>query len=139
VRVVRPSRLLEEATCTLHEVKDDVVVVGAAAIEIALQAVPATITPTRDVALKQNAFGRVRPPGNEVVRRDFHDVCLLIGRVADQCWTATASQTAAFDKACVTPSCSYAIPTTNPYGWRRRRWSALEKPAINGTQRRGSC
>lgn len=180
MRVVRPSRLLEEAARTLHEVKDEVVVVGAAAIEVALYAVPATITPTRDVdlvvsttdvdavvghleeadlepstieyergftwvrgdlkvqlirgfhpfptdagkglpvnptadaarngmhreevafepapeqaclwvatpacliALKQNAFGRVRPPGNEVVRRDFHDVCLLIGHVADQ-------------------------------------------------------
>jgi hypothetical protein len=180
VKVVRPSRLLEEAAHTLREVKDEVVVVGAAAIEVALHAVPATITPTRDVdlvvnaidvdavvrhleeadlrpstieyernftwvrgdfkvqlirgfhpfpsdagkglpvnptadsarnrahreevafelaseqvrlwvatpaclvALKQNAFGRTRPPDNEVVRRDFHDVCLLIAHVPDQ-------------------------------------------------------
>jgi hypothetical protein len=180
VKVVDPSDLLREAAEALTGVRDEVVVVGAAAIEVALHGAPAAITPTRDVdlvvdvsdvekvvkqleaakltpseldceqgftwvrddlevqlirgfhpfprgrstalpvnpmadaarsgvhreevafavdpevarlwvansaclvALKQNAFGRTRPPGDEVVRRDFHDVYLLIDQVPDQ-------------------------------------------------------
>lgn len=180
MRVVDPSPLLREAAEVLREVKGEVVVVGAAAIEVALHGQPATITPTRDVdlvvdtkdvdavvmrleaadltpstleyekgftwvrddlkvqlirgfypfprgvstglpvnptadtardgahreevafaqdplkaqilvasaaclvALKQNAFGRRRPPDDEIVRRDFHDVYLLLGHVPDE-------------------------------------------------------
>jgi hypothetical protein len=180
VKVIEPSDLLREAAQALRVVKDEVVVVGAAAIEVALHGVPALITPTRDVdvvvdtiavdtvvrqlevaalvpsqldyergftwvrddlkvqlirgyhpfpqgvstglpvnpvadaardvanreevafeerpstaqlwvataacliALKLNAFGRTRPPDNEVVRRDFHDVYLLVDHVPDQ-------------------------------------------------------
>lgn len=180
MKVVEPSNLLREAARALRPVQDEVVVVGAAAIEVALHGVPALITPTRDVdvvvdtvavdtvvrqleaaalvpsqvdyergftwvrddlkvqlirgyhpfpqgastglpvnptadaarnlanreevafvrypetaqlwvatpacliALKLNAFGRTRPPDNEVVRRDFHDVYLLVDHVPDQ-------------------------------------------------------
>jgi hypothetical protein len=180
VKVVEPSDLLRDAARALRAVQNDVVVVGAAAIEVALHGVPAAITPTRDVdvvvdtvdvdtvvrqleaarlvpseldyekgftwvrddlkvqlirgfhpfpqgastglpvnpaadvarriahreevafverpetawlwvataacliALKLNAFGRTKPPDNEVVRRDFHDVYLLVDHVPDQ-------------------------------------------------------
>ncbi len=125
MNVVEPSDLLREAARALRPVQNEVVVVGAAAIEVALHGVPALITPTRDVdvvvdtvdsdaarnlanreevafvrypetrqlwvaspacliALKLNAFGRTRPPDNEVVRRDFHDVYLLVDHVPDQ-------------------------------------------------------
>jgi hypothetical protein len=180
VRTVEPSALLRDAAEVLGDVKNDVVIVGAAAIEVALHGVPASITPTRDVdlvvaahdvdrvvqqleaaelipseldyergftwvrdelkvqlirgfhpfppgrsaglpvnptadaarhaahreevafaaepetprlwvatpaclvALKQNAFGRTRPPDHEVVRRDFHDVYLLVDQVPDR-------------------------------------------------------
>lgn len=180
MKVVEPSELLREAAEALAAVKEDVVLVGAAAIEVALHGVQGTITPTRDVdlvvdapdvekvvkqleaarlapskldfergftwvrddlkvqlmrgfhpfpqgrstglpvnpvadaarqvahreevafaagpevaqlwvataacliALKRNAFGRLRPPENQVVRRDFHDVYLLVDQVPDQ-------------------------------------------------------
>lgn len=180
MKVVDPSDLLREAAEALAGVRDDVVIVGAVAIEVALHGAPAAITPTRDVdlvvdapnvekvvkqleaarltpseldfekgftwvrddlkvqlirgfhpfpqgrsaglpvnpaadaarssahreevafaaepkvarlwvanaaclvALKRNAFGRTRPPDNEVVRRDFHDVYLLVDQVPDQ-------------------------------------------------------
>lgn len=180
MRVINPSGLLRDAAGVLAEVKDDVVLVGAAAVEPALDGVPAAITPTRDVdavvsaidvdavvkqleaarlepspleyekgftwvrddlkvqlirgfhpfprggsvglpvnpvvesarhgphrervsfaarpdvprlwvvsaaclvALKRHAFGRTRPPDGEVVRRDFHDVYLLVDNVPDQ-------------------------------------------------------
>lgn len=180
MKVVEPSDLLCEAADVLGAVKDDVVVVGAAAIEVALHGATAAITPTRDVdavvgtesvdvvvgqleaaelqpstldyekgftwvrgdlkvqlirgfhpfpkgasvglpvnpvadaarrsahreavafaprpdeprlwvaspaclvALKRSAFGRMKPPGNDVVRRDFHDVYLLVRNVPDQ-------------------------------------------------------
>lgn len=180
MKVVKPGNLLREAADVLERVKDEVVVVGAAAVEVALHAAPAAITPTRDVdavvhttdvntvvkrleaaslepsrldyekgftwvredlkvqlirgyhpfpegpsvglpvnpvadaardgahreevafaddpeaprlwvaraaclvALKRNAFGRTKPPDNEVVRRDFHDVYLLVNHVPNQ-------------------------------------------------------
>lgn len=180
MKVVDPSDLLREAAEALAGVEGDVVIVGAAAIEVALHGAPAAITPTRDVdvvvdapdvekvveqlesaklmpseldfekgftwirddlkvqlirgfhpfpqgrsvglpvnpvaatarsgahreevafgaepeiarlwvanaacliALKRNAFGRTKPPDNEVVRRDFHDVYLLVDQVPDQ-------------------------------------------------------
>lgn len=180
MKIIEPTALLREAAAVLAGVKDDVVVVGAAAVEVALHGAPAAITPTRDVdavvgvddvdtvvehleaaklkpsqedhergftwirddlkvqlirgfhpfahgasanlpvnpiadaarspahreevafaghglrrrlwvaspaclvALKHNAFGRTKPPGNEVVRRDFHDVYLLVEHAADQ-------------------------------------------------------
>lgn len=187
VAIVAPSNLLREAADALGEVKNDVVVVGAAAVEVALRGMQAAITPTRDVdlvvdtpdvekvvrqleaaslkpseveyergftwvrddlkvqlirdfhpfarggsigvpgnpvvsaardgahreevafsedptmarlwvataacliALKQNAFGRTRPPDEEIVRRDFHDVYLLVDNVPDQVLISYAS------------------------------------------------
>lgn len=50
MKVVDPSRLLAEAADVLAEVRDDVVVVGAAALEVALASDSSVvITPTRDV------------------------------------------------------------------------------------------
>jgi hypothetical protein len=50
VKVVAPTQLLAEAADVLASVRDDVVVVGAAALEVALaDAVVEAITPTRDV------------------------------------------------------------------------------------------
>jgi hypothetical protein len=50
VKVVTPTRLLAEAADVLAEVRDDVVVVDAAALEVALaEQSSAVITPTRDI------------------------------------------------------------------------------------------
>lgn len=49
MKVVHPSPLLREAAEVLAPVRDDVVLVGAAALEIALYGKTATVTPTRDV------------------------------------------------------------------------------------------
>ena len=49
MKVVRPSRLLAEAAVVLEPVRDEVVVVGAAALEVALAEAQVAITPTRDV------------------------------------------------------------------------------------------
>jgi hypothetical protein len=50
VKVVQPSRLLAEAADVLSDVRNDVVVVGAAALEVALSDdASVVITPTRDV------------------------------------------------------------------------------------------
>jgi hypothetical protein len=49
VRVVTPSRLLAEAADVLAPVRNEVVVVGAAALEVALAEAASVITPTRDV------------------------------------------------------------------------------------------
>lgn len=50
MKVVEPSRLLAEAAEVLGEVRDDVVVIGAAALEVALAGGSSVvITPTRDV------------------------------------------------------------------------------------------
>lgn len=50
VKVVTPTRLLAEAAEVLGAVRDDVVVIGAAALEVALADAPlVAITPTRDV------------------------------------------------------------------------------------------
>jgi len=50
VKVLAPTRLLAEAADVLAEVRDDVVVVGAAALEVALaEQNSAVITPTRDI------------------------------------------------------------------------------------------
>ncbi len=52
VKVVTPTRLLAEAADVLGAVRDDVVVIGAAALEVALADTPSVaITPTRDVDL----------------------------------------------------------------------------------------
>lgn len=51
MKVVDPSPLLEDAAGVLVSVKDSVVVIGAVAVEVALDSVPAAITPTRDVDL----------------------------------------------------------------------------------------
>jgi hypothetical protein len=52
VKVLEPTRLLTEAASVLHDVRDDVVVVGAAALEVALaHETSAVITPTRDIDL----------------------------------------------------------------------------------------
>lgn len=49
MKVVEPGRLLAEAADVLSSVREDVVVVGAAALEVALANTVETITPTRDV------------------------------------------------------------------------------------------
>jgi hypothetical protein len=50
LKVIAPGRLLAEAADILANVRDEVVVVGAAAIEVALDdALDETVTPTRDV------------------------------------------------------------------------------------------
>jgi hypothetical protein len=50
VKVVTPTGLLAEAADVLGPVRDEVVVIGAAALEVALADSPSvTITPTRDV------------------------------------------------------------------------------------------
>lgn len=51
MKVVNPSPLLREAAEALRKVRSEVVVVGAAAVEVALHGVPAAINPTRDVDL----------------------------------------------------------------------------------------
>jgi hypothetical protein len=51
VRVVRPTVLVEDAADALGAVRDDVIVVGAAAVEIALARTRAVVTPTLDVDL----------------------------------------------------------------------------------------
>jgi hypothetical protein len=52
VKVVTPTRLLAEAAEVLRAVRDDVVVIGAAALEVALADAPSVaITPTRDIDL----------------------------------------------------------------------------------------
>lgn len=180
MKVVDPSPLLTEAADVLDPVRDEVVVVGAAALEVALDKAVASITPTRDVdvvvgvkeatavvrqledanlseseadhergftwvrgdlkvqlmrgfhpfppgrsrklpanpaaesarsdehrelvafaekptdprlwvatpaclvSLKQVAFGRIRPTGGEVVKRDYHDVYLLLAHAEDE-------------------------------------------------------
>ncbi|HET7484860.1 MAG TPA: hypothetical protein VFJ64_05720 [Solirubrobacterales bacterium] len=180
MKVVDPSPLLREAAEVLREVRNEVVVVGATAVEVALHGVPAAINPTRDVdlvvhtddvddvvrrleaadlapsvldhergftwvrndlkvqlirgfhpfargasaslpsnptadtarsdghreqvafvsdpldgqlwvataacliALKQSAFGRTRALDDEVIKRDFHDVYLLLDHVPDE-------------------------------------------------------
>jgi hypothetical protein len=50
VKVVTPTRLLAEAAEALGAVRDEVVVIGAAALEVMLADTPSVaITPTRDV------------------------------------------------------------------------------------------
>lgn len=52
MKVLEPSRLLAEAADVLGDVRDDVVVVGAAALEVALaDQTSVVITPTRDIDL----------------------------------------------------------------------------------------
>lgn len=51
VKAVEPSPLLREAAETLGPVCDDVVVIGAVALEVALAEKEAALTPTRDVDL----------------------------------------------------------------------------------------
>lgn len=49
MRIVEPTRLLAEAADVLAPVRDDVVVIGAAALQASLSGTESTITPTRDV------------------------------------------------------------------------------------------
>jgi hypothetical protein len=49
VKVVQPTRLVAEAAEVLEAMRDDVVVVGAAALEIVLSDADTFVTPTRDV------------------------------------------------------------------------------------------
>lgn len=49
MKVVRPTPLLEAAADALGPVRDDVVVIGATAIEVALMPYDVAITPTRDI------------------------------------------------------------------------------------------
>jgi hypothetical protein len=49
VKVITPTRLVAEAADVLGEFRGSVVVVGAAAIEVALSGAGVAITPTRDV------------------------------------------------------------------------------------------
>lgn len=49
MRVVAPTRLTREAAEILHPVRDDVVVIGALAVQIALEGHDIPLTPTRDV------------------------------------------------------------------------------------------
>lgn len=49
MRVVRPNRLMRDAAAILETVKDDLVVVGALAVQIALDGHEAALTPTLDV------------------------------------------------------------------------------------------
>jgi hypothetical protein len=51
VRVVRPTALVADAADVLGAVRDDVVVVGAAAVEIVLARTRAVVTPTLDIDL----------------------------------------------------------------------------------------
>jgi len=51
VRVIHPSALVADAADALGAVRDEVVVVGAAAVEVALAQTRAVVTPTRDVDL----------------------------------------------------------------------------------------
>jgi hypothetical protein len=219
--VVDPSALLRDAAEALGDVKDDVVIVGAAAIEVALHGAPASITPTRDVdlvvdaadvdrvveqleaaeltpseleyergftwardelkvqlirgfhpfppgrsaglpvnstagaarhgahreevafasepetgrlwvataaclvALKQNAFGRTRPPDHEVVRRDFHDVYLLVDQVPDQVLAGYGVADGG-----VRPSVREAVAVLGDERGDPLRWAAREMVAL---------
>ena len=49
MKVVRPDSLLREAADVLAPVRDDVVVIGATAVQIALAGREAAVTPTRDI------------------------------------------------------------------------------------------
>ena len=71
MKVLTPTRLLAEAADVLADVRDDVVVVGAAALEVALaEQSSAVITPTRDidvvmsVAHVAEVVARLQPSGH---------------------------------------------------------------------------
>jgi hypothetical protein len=49
VRVILPSELARNAAETLHPVREDVIVIGALAVQIALAGHEVTLTPTRDI------------------------------------------------------------------------------------------
>jgi hypothetical protein len=49
VKLVRPSELMREAAAVLEPVRDDVVIVGAVAIQVALDGQDVALTPTRDI------------------------------------------------------------------------------------------
>jgi hypothetical protein len=49
VRVVTPTTLLLEAAEILEGIRDDVVVIGAVAVQVALDGHEVVLTPTRDV------------------------------------------------------------------------------------------
>lgn len=61
MRIVRASELMREAAEVLAPVRDDVVVIGAIAVQVALDGHSAALTPTRDIdgAVKMDAVDRV--------------------------------------------------------------------------------
>jgi hypothetical protein len=61
VRVVAPTRLLQDAAAVLEPIRDDVVVIGALAVQIALDEHDVALTPTSDVdaGVETDAVDRV--------------------------------------------------------------------------------
>lgn len=49
MRVIAPSQLMREAATVLEPIRDDVVVIGAVAVQVALDGQDLALTPTRDV------------------------------------------------------------------------------------------
>jgi hypothetical protein len=49
VKLVRPSELMREAAAVLEPVRDDVVIIGVVAIQVALDGQDVALTPTRDI------------------------------------------------------------------------------------------
>lgn len=49
MKLVRPSELMREAAAVLEPVRDDVVIIGAVAIQVALDGQDVALTPTRDI------------------------------------------------------------------------------------------
>ncbi|HWX44614.1 MAG TPA: hypothetical protein VNY52_04750 [Solirubrobacteraceae bacterium] len=49
MRVIAPSQLMREAAAVLEPIRDDVVVIGAVAVQVALDGQDVALTPARDV------------------------------------------------------------------------------------------
>jgi hypothetical protein len=48
VRVIAPSQLMREAAAVLEPIRDDVVVIGAVAVQVALDGQDVALIPTRE-------------------------------------------------------------------------------------------
>ncbi len=61
MKIVHPSELMREAAAVLEPVRDDVVIIGAAAVQVALDGHDVALTPTRDIdaGVKTAAVQRV--------------------------------------------------------------------------------
>ena len=61
MKVVHPSELMREAAAVLEPVRDDVVIIGAVAVQVALDGHDVALTPTRDIdaGVKTAAVHRV--------------------------------------------------------------------------------